>query len=78
MSFKKFQSEDIIFNTIKTKPRYKFKFYGNTSNFNNGTESNIYLQKLNEEVEIGLLSGCLFDNAYDFSCEANSQYIATI
>lgn len=51
MSYKKFQPEDIIFNTIKTKPRYKFKLYGDKCYFNNGTESNIYLQKLNEEVE---------------------------
>jgi len=78
MSYKKFQPGDILVNTIKTKPKYKFKFYNGNTYFNNGTESNIYLQKLNEEIVVIPPSGCLFNNAYDFSCADNSQYIATI
>ena len=78
MSYKKFQPGDILFNTIKAKPHFKFKFYGNNLYINNGTESNIYLQKLNEEIVIIPPTSCLFNNAYDFSCAENSQYIATI
>ena len=78
MSYKKFQAGDIIFNTIKAKPHYKFKFHGGNLYINNGTESSIYLQKLNEEVIYTPPTECALANAYDFSCAENSQYIATI
>lgn len=78
MSYKKFQQSDIIFNTVKTKPKFKFKIYGGNFYYNNGTESNIYLQQLNQEIVVIPPTGCMFNYAYDFSCEINSQYIATI
>lgn len=78
MSYKKFQQSDVFFNTIKTKPKFKFKIHGGNLYYNNGIESSIFLQKLNEEVPYIPPSACLFINAYDFSCMENSQYIATI
>jgi len=78
MSYKKFDETDIIFNTVKTKPKFKFKIYGGSLYINNTVESSIYLQKLNEEVIYIPPTGCLLDYAYDFSCAANSQYVATM
>lgn len=76
MSYKKFELSDLFFNTIKTKPHYKFKFYNGKTFINNSAESNIYLYQLNEELIPPFV--CLLTNAYDFSCPENSQYISTI
>jgi len=71
MSYKKFNKQDIIYNTIKAFPSYNFKIY-NGKAFINNNDSNIYLNSLLTQ-EVSFVSACALQ--LDFSCEDNSQYI---
>lgn len=72
MSFKKFNSEDLFFATIKAKPKFEFKIFNGDVYLNNG-DGFTYLNNLLISTESG---PC--DARLDFSCEDNSQYLAVI
>lgn len=72
MSLKKFNSEDLFFATIKTKPKFEFKIFNGTAHLNN-SDGFAYLNNL---LITPPVDGC--DIRLDFSCEDNSQYLAVI
>lgn len=71
MSYKKFENSDLLYNTIKVKPRFEFKIY-------NGK---IYL---NNNYGYAILNGALMTgecgavNILDFSCPETSYNIGII
>ena len=73
MSFKKFNSEDIFFATIKAKPKFEFKIFNGKTYLNN-SDGYTYLNNL--LITPPTIEGC--DIRLDFSCEDNSQYLAVI
>ena len=84
MSYKKFQNEDLFYNTIKAKPRFEFKIWRGQAVVNNGGgEAILYnLQTVEPaaliEPVLPVAPVCANPNSFDFSCEENSFNIATI
>lgn len=76
MSYKKFENGDLLFNTIKAKPRFQFKIWGGKALVNTG----VGLAALNDMQVIAppLPVGCPAPNSFDFSCEDNSHNIGII
>jgi hypothetical protein len=74
MSFKEFKKEDVFFNTLKTKPYFKFKIHDGNVYVNNSSTGNVSYADLNLTVA----SGCGAEPSLDFSCEDNSFNLAVI
>ena len=74
MSYKEFKKDDVFFNTIKTKPHFKFKIYDGKAYLNNAENGNISYADLN----LVTVSGCGSEPSFDFSCPDNSFNIALI
>lgn len=72
MSFKKFNSEDVFFATIKAKPKFEFKIFNGKTYLNN-SDGYTYLNNL---LITPPVEGC--DIRLDFSCADNSQYLVVI
>jgi len=76
MSFKKFNSEDIFFATIKAKPKFEFKIFNGRTYLNN-SDGYAYLKNLLITPPVlEAATGCLI--SLDFSCVDNTQYIPVI
>lgn len=73
MSYKKFENQDIFYNTIRTKPFFKFKIYAGKAYLNNSTSGYVFYNDLNTGIP-----ACDIPNSLDLSCQDNSQYIAAI
>lgn len=73
MSFKKFEKGDLLFNTIKTKPRFEFKIYNGNIYLNNSTDGYAKLHDLGLEQQ-----QCGAENVLDFSCPETSYNIGLI
>jgi hypothetical protein len=74
MSFKEFKKEDVFFNTLKTKPYFKFKIHDGRVYVNDsGTGVVSY-----GDLKLSVASGCGAEPSLDFSCEDNSFNIALI
>ena len=76
MSYKKFERQDIFYNTIKTKPAFKFKIYDGKAYLNNSTTGYVSYADLNLAPTV--ISGCVNPNSFDFSCEDNSFNVGLI
>lgn len=80
MSYKKFENNDLIYNTIKTKPRFEFKIWGGKALINTG----VGLAILNDYQVVSPVFTpstpvtCTNPNSFDFSCEENSHNIGII
>lgn len=75
MSLKEFKKEDIFFNTLKTKPHFKFKIYDGNIYMNNSNKDSVSYGDLNLQAPSG---PCGDTPSFDFSCENNSFNIALI
>lgn len=71
MSFKKFENNDVFYNTIKTKPRFEFKIWGGNVYVNNDA-SNAILNDLFHETKCGI------ENILDFSCPETSYNVGIV
>ena len=84
MSYKKFENNDLFYNTIKAKPRFQFKIWNGKAVVNNGVGEALLnnLQTVEPQTlvqpYIPPVVGCPNPNSFDFSCEENSFNIATI
>lgn len=47
MSYKKFEQSDLIFNTVKVKPKFKFKIYDGKIVLVSTNEEAVFLEKIN-------------------------------
>lgn len=77
MSLKKFDSNDLFLNTIKTAPRSKFSIYNSQITYKQDFAANsgflaVNDLRLEQQIETPL------ENIFDFSKENNSQYIPLI
>ncbi len=78
MSFKKFEKNDLFINTIKAKPHFQFKIYGGKA-YINGELDVLKLNNLLIPTEVPPEPPVYVCNLnYDFNCDENSQYLATI
>ena len=79
MSYKKFEQGDLIYNTIKAKPRFEFKIFKGNVFLNDSSNSFALLNSLGSPAfASGSAPSLCIENAYDFSCLENSQYLPTI
>lgn len=79
MSYKKFEQGDLIYNTIKAKPRFEFKIFKGNIFLNDSSNGSALLNSFGGPVfASGSAPSLCAENAYDFSCLENSQYLATI
>ena len=80
MSYKKFENSDLFYNTIKAKPRFQFKIWNGKSYVNNGSGLAILngLQVVPGNELVQPSAPICQENALDFSCPENSQYIGVI
>jgi hypothetical protein len=76
MSFKKFESGDILYNTIKAKPKYEFKIFNGKIILNNSNDGYIVLNSLN--ITPPVFTGCTTPYSLDFSCVENTYYLGII
>jgi hypothetical protein len=75
MSYKKFQNSDLLYNTIKAKPRFEIKIWGGKAVVNAGVGEAV-LNNLQTSPPVAGSSVC--DIQLDFSCPDNSFYIGVI
>ena len=58
MSYKKFDKQDIFYNTIKTNPTFKFKLYDGKAYLNNSNSGYVKYADVNLEIPAAV-SGCV-------------------
>lgn len=75
MSYKKFENSDLLYNTIKAKPRFEFKIYGGKAVVNSGIGAAILN---NLQTAPPTSEACDLPNALDFSCPDNSYNASLI
>lgn len=78
MSYKKFEQGDLLYNIIKAKPRFEFKIFKGNIFLNDSSTGYALLNSFGEPAFPPPVPTVCEDNAYDFSCLENSQYLSTI
>lgn len=77
MSYKKFESGDLFYNTIKAKPRFEIKIWNGKAVVNNGIGQAV-LNDIAFTPPIALGGACGDTNSFDFSCEDLSYNLSII